>query len=137
MAISSNSIASGTVARFGMILLATTMLAGWPGQSAFSAEAAAAAVPPSTVTSGGVTLHSVNVDFPDSARTFPGGTAADAINNDCLACHSAGRVLTQPSLSRSDWQAEVDKMRNIYRAPVAPEDVPPIVDYLAKLKKGE
>jgi hypothetical protein len=37
-----------------------------------------------------VTLHSVDVSFPNSDSTFPGGAAADAINNDCLICHSAG-----------------------------------------------
>jgi hypothetical protein len=26
-------------------------------------------------------------------------------------------VLTQPHLSRADWQAEVEKMRNAYKAP--------------------
>ena len=54
---------------------------------------------PSTVTGGGVTLHSVNVNFPDPGRMFPGDSKADAINNNCLACHSAGMVLTQPTRS--------------------------------------
>jgi len=78
-------------------------------------------------------LKSVNFDLPVGDRMFPGDAAADAINNNCLACHSAGMVLTQPRLSRAEWQAEVDKMRNTYKAPVAAEDVPAIVDYLAKL----
>jgi hypothetical protein len=81
-------------------------------------------------------LHSVNVDFPDSDRNFPGGAEADAINGNCLACHSAGMVLTQPHLSRAQWQAEVDKMRNTYRAPIDAADVPAIVDYLANLNLG-
>ena len=80
-----------------------------------------------------IELKSVKLDLPDSDRMFPGGPGADAINNNCLACHSAGMVLNQPHLSRADWQAEVDKMRNIYLAPVAAPDVPAIVDYLAKL----
>jgi hypothetical protein len=82
-------------------------------------------------------LTSVNVDLPFGERMFPGGGAADAINNNCLSCHSAGMVLNQPALSRTSWQAEVDKMRNTYKAPVAPEDVPAIVDYLVKLGGGE
>jgi hypothetical protein len=65
---------------------------------------------------------------------FPGGDKAEAINNNCLACHSAGMVLTQPHLSRAEWQSEVDKMRNIYKAPIAAEDVVEIVDYLAGLR---
>ena len=76
--------------------------------------------------------RSVTVDLPAGDRMFPGDTAADAINNNCLSCHSAGMVLNQPYLSRAEWQAEVEKMRNTYKAPVADEDVPAIVDYLAK-----
>jgi hypothetical protein len=89
---------------------------------------------PSTVTGAGVTLHSVSVEFPDSARMFPGDSNADAINNNCLACHSAGMVLTQPALSRAEWQSEVEKMRSTYKAPVEESDVPAIVDYLVALK---
>ena len=92
---------------------------------------------PSTVTGGGVTLHSVSVEFPDPARMFPGDSKADAINNNCLACHSAGMVLTQPALSRAEWQSEVDKMRSTYKAPVNASDDPSIVDYLAALKAGK
>jgi hypothetical protein len=89
---------------------------------------------PSTVAGVGVTLHSVNVNFPDSGRMFPSDSKADAINNNCLACHSAGMVLTQPALSRAEWQSEVEKMRSTYKAPVEESDVPAIVDYLVALK---
>jgi hypothetical protein len=78
-------------------------------------------------------LKSVSVDLPDSDRMFPGGPEADAINNNCLACHSAGMVLTQPTLSEATWTAEVNKMINTYKAPVAPEDVGAIIAYLTKL----
>jgi cytochrome c5 len=135
MAISANAIAGGAVAAGGVILLAIATLAEWAGPSALAAEAPPVAPAPSIVAGSGVTLRSVSVDLPDSDRTFPGG-GADAINNNCLACHSAGMVLTQPTLSRSAWQAEVDKMRNIYRAPIAAEDASAIVDYLANLNSG-
>jgi len=83
-----------------------------------------------SVSNHGVTLRSVSVDLPDPGRLLPGGDAADAINNNCLACHSAGMVLNQPSLSRDEWQAEVTKMRDTYKAPIAPQDVDAIVNYL-------
>ena len=95
------------------------------------AAAALCALP--AVAQAPLQLKSVDLDLPMGDRMFPGDAAADAINNNCLACHSAGMVLTQPHLSRAEWQAEVDKMRNVYKAPVAAEDVPAIVDYLAKL----
>ncbi len=137
MAISANAIAGGALAAIGAIFLAITTPAGWAGQSDRAVAAAPVAPAPSIAAGGGVTLHSVSIDLPDSNGSFPGGAAADAVNNDCLACHSAGMVLTQPALSRAAWQAEVDKMRETYKAPIAPEDVPAIVDYLAKLKRGK
>jgi hypothetical protein len=90
--------------------------------------------PPLTkVSAGGVTLQSVRVDIPDRGITFP-GSGSDAINNNCLVCHSAGMVLNQPALPKAAWQAEVDKMIQVYKAPVAPEDVAAIVDYLTRVK---
>jgi cytochrome c553 len=79
-------------------------------------------------------LKSVKIDLPDSDRMFPNGPGSDAINNNCLACHSADMVLNQPALSKQAWAAEVNKMINNYKAPVAPEDVATIVDYLTSLK---
>ena len=79
-------------------------------------------------------LKPVKVDLPDSDKMFPGGPGADAINNNCLACHSADMVLNQPALSKQAWATEVNKMINNYKAPIAPEDVGAIVNYLTALK---
>jgi hypothetical protein len=78
-------------------------------------------------------LKSVKIEFPDSDKMFP-GPGSEAINNNCLACHSAGMVLNQPALSKQAWTAEVDKMIHAYKAPVALEDVGAIVEYLTGLK---
>jgi cytochrome c553 len=131
MAISADAIARGDGAAVGLILLA---IARWVAQPALAAEAPPVAPAPSIVAGNGVTLRSANVSFPNSDSTFPGGAGADAINNDCLICHSAGMVLDQASLSRAAWRAEVEKMRNDFKAPFAAEDAPAIVDYLANLK---
>jgi hypothetical protein len=82
-------------------------------------------------------LKSVTLDLPDSDRTFPDGPGSEAINNNCLACHSAGMVLNQPALSKAAWTAEVNKMINAYKAPVAPEDIGTIIDYLTHLQSGK
>jgi hypothetical protein len=79
-------------------------------------------------------IKTTTVDLPAGDDMFPGGAEADAINNNCLACHSADMVLNQPPLPRATWEAEVHKMINIYRAPVDEADVRAIVDYLAKTK---
>ncbi len=79
-------------------------------------------------------FKSVTVDLPAGDRVFPGGAAADAINNNCLACHSAGMVLNQPALPKAQWDAEVIKMHTAYRAPIDTKDVDAILDYLVSIK---
>ena len=81
-----------------------------------------------------LSLKSVNVDLPAGDDTFPNGPGADAINNNCLACHSADMVLNQPALPKAQWEAEVDKMIAAYKAPIDPKDVGAILDYLASVK---
>ena len=81
-----------------------------------------------------MTFKSVKVQLPDSDVQFPAGPHADAINNNCLSCHSADMVLNQPPMARAKWQAEVDKMRASYKAPVNDADAKAIVDYLTGLK---
>jgi cytochrome c553 len=133
MATSANAQARGAVTAVGLILLAVTP-ARWVAQAALAAEAPPVASSASIVTGGGVTLHSINLSFPNSYSTFP-GAGAEAINNDCLICHSAAMVLDQANLSRAEWQNIVDQMRNDFKAPFAAGDTPAIVDYLANLKK--
>lgn len=79
-------------------------------------------------------ITSTAVELPAGDGLFPGGSSADAINNNCLACHSADMVLNQPALSKSAWESEVGKMIKAYRAPIDESDVPAIVDYLVKTK---
>jgi cytochrome c5 len=105
-----------------------------PALSGPAGTRTAASPPPLTkISAEGVTLQSVRVDIPDREMTFP-GSGSDAINNNCLVCHSAGMVLNQPALPKAAWQAEVAKMIQVYKAPVAPEDVAAIVDYLTRVK---
>jgi len=113
-----------------LMLLAT--LTGSAAQSP-SAQPATEAPAPSSVSVGGITLRSVSVVLPESQRTFAGEGMAEAINKDCLICHSAGMVLTQPEISPSQWKAEEEKMRSVYDAPINPKDDDVIADYLAKL----
>ena len=80
------------------------------------------------------TLRSVAVDLPQGSRVFPDGPGSDALNRNCLGCHSADMVLNQPAFPRAAWQAEVEKMIKVYKAPVPAADVPAIVDYLTRTK---
>ena len=77
-------------------------------------------------------LKSVSVELPASDVAFPAAAGAEAITANCLACHSAGMVLTQPALSKAAWQGVVEKMIHTYKAPIAARDVAAIVDYLSR-----
>jgi cytochrome c5 len=96
--------------------------------------ASVASTPSVSVGATRIELKSTKVDLPESDRMFPDGQGSDAINNNCLACHSAGMVLNQPVMSKEAWTSEVKKMINNYKAPIAPEDVGTIIEYLVNLK---
>ena len=142
MALSFQTVAFGLIAT-GCVTLA---IIGPPGSApvpplddpfattATAAPAAPALPPLATVAAAGVTLQSVAISLPVSDRAFPDGPHADAINGNCVACHSASMVLNQPSLTRAEWQGEVNKMRNTYKAPVSDADATAVVDYLASTK---
>jgi hypothetical protein len=120
---------NGAALGFGVAAVAglTLALIGHPSTSY---------VPPTSVPAAttGFVLKSVSVDLPTSDVAFPGGAKADAIAANCLSCHSAGMVLTQPDLSKVVWTGIVEKMIHAYKAPVAEGDVAAIVDYLQETK---
>jgi cytochrome c5 len=80
-----------------------------------------------------IQLKSTKVEYPTSDALFT-GDGADAINNNCLACHSADHVLNQPLLSKQTWEEVVHKMVTAYKAPISPDDEKQIVEYLVKTK---
>jgi hypothetical protein len=83
------------------------------------------------------TFESVNVDLPNSDRLFPPGPNVDAVNDNCVTCHSVGMVMNQPRLPKATWEAEVQKMIDAYKAPVQPADVGRIVAYLDAVNGAE
>src|SRR5258708_29435884 len=112
---------------FGGAVLAGLILAfiGHPAPMA----SVAASTPASPNAPQTFVLKSVSVELPTSDVAFPGPNA-QAITANCLACHSAGMVLTQPSLSKATWDGIVEKMIHVYKAPIGQNEVPAIVDYL-------
>jgi hypothetical protein len=79
-------------------------------------------------------LKSISVQFPDSTTMFPPGPGVQAADNNCLSCHSAAMVLNQASFPRATWQREVDKMRQVYKAPISDDEAASIVTYLSSTK---
>jgi len=82
-------------------------------------------------------LASVSVGAPivyqlpeETAQLKPGPGVETAIV--CQACHSADYISTQPpGEGKAFWQAEVQKMIKVYKAPIAESDAAVIVNYLA------
>ena len=67
----------------------------------------------------------------DAGMTFKPGAGLAAVQGACLSCHSSAYVSTQPTLTKAQWTAEVAKMKTVYGAPIADDQVPAIVDYLS------
>ena len=67
--------------------------------------------------------------------TLPGYAKAQA---SCVACHSAEYMLYQPSTApRAYWEAMVQRMQSVFKAPIDDADVPLLVDYLVKTYGNE
>jgi hypothetical protein len=67
---------------------------------------------------------------PETAQLKPGPGVDTAIV--CTACHSADYISTQPpGKGKAFWQAEVQKMIKIYKAPIGEDDAAVIANYLA------
>jgi mono/diheme cytochrome c family protein len=66
---------------------------------------------------------------------LPGFAKAQA---NCVVCHSAEYMAYQPpTAARPYWDAMVKRMKAVFKAPIADEDMPAIVDYLVKTYGNE
>ena len=67
---------------------------------------------------------------PETAELKPGPGVETA--SVCTACHSADYLSTQPpGKGKAFWQAEVQKMIKVYKAPIGEDDAATIANYLA------
>jgi mono/diheme cytochrome c family protein len=68
----------------------------------------------------------------ESAVKLKDGPGRELVQANCVMCHSLDYIqMNSVFLDREGWQKSVDKMIKVMGAPVRPEDVGPIVDYLA------
>jgi sulfite dehydrogenase len=54
------------------------------------------------------------------------------VQRNCVACHSAHYVATQPPSARAYWETTVKKMKKPFGAQFDDADIAPMVDYLVK-----
>ena len=74
------------------------------------------------------------IELPAGDDVLPDRQNAEAVDRNCLACHSAEAIMNQPSLPREVWAYEIEKMRTAYKAPIDPGDVDTILDYLTSIR---
>ena len=68
----------------------------------------------------------------ESAVQLKDGPGLELVRAHCVMCHSLDYIqMNSPFLDREGWQKSVDKMIKVMGAPIRPEDVGPIVAYLA------
>ncbi len=77
------------------------------------------------------------ITLPHVETQIPPGPNVQVYEKNCLICHSARYVLTQPQFSKTVWQNEVKKMVDAYGASISPADQALIVEYLVAVKGSE
>jgi hypothetical protein len=85
------------------------------------AISACAALTCRTVAAGEESIH---------LRDAPGAALTSA---SCATCHSLDYIaMNAPLMTRASWEKTVHKMIDKFGAPIHPEDVPAILDYLTE-----
>lgn len=74
----------------------------------------------------------LTIELPNETAVFRQAPGADLANAQCLTCHSAEYVSTQPPMPRAFWKGSVDKMIGKYGAPVPADQIEALADYLSQ-----
>lgn len=70
---------------------------------------------------------------PEDGLVLRPGLGVETAKHNCLSCHSADYVTTQPPQMGADfWRAVVTKMVKSYGAPISDEDAEAIITYLSR-----
>jgi mono/diheme cytochrome c family protein len=75
-------------------------------------------------------VQAAPITLPPDTVAFKPGAGAELATGQCLVCHSAQYVTTQPVFPRAFWKASVEKMQKKYGAPIPDEQIAPLVEYL-------
>ncbi|MBI3852168.1 MAG: cytochrome c [Verrucomicrobia bacterium] len=84
------------------------------------------------VGAGCVIAAEMQFSLPPETNRFKPGAGSEIAATQCIICHSADYISTQPPMPRAFWKAGVQKMQKVYGAPIPEEQVEPLVDYLVK-----
>ncbi len=71
-----------------------------------------------------------SIVLPGETATFKTGRGVELAQANCVMCHSAEYISTQPPMPRKFWEAEVKKMKEKFGAPAPEEAMAALADYL-------
>ena len=75
----------------------------------------------------------MKIDLPPETSRLKDAPGVELANAQCVTCHSADYVIMQPrDKPLAFWRAEVDKMKNVYGAPLPADAAAPIAEYLTR-----
>jgi hypothetical protein len=77
--------------------------------------------------------ETARIELPPGDDVLPDRRNAEAVDRNCLSCHSTETILNQPALSREVWKAEIDKMRTAFGAQIDPDADDDILAYLTSI----
>lgn len=73
-----------------------------------------------------------DIEVPYISYEVKMGEHFDAVQANCLTCHSFGYVTNQGPQSKAFWKGKVDKMVVHFKAPITDADSANITEYLFK-----
>ena len=75
----------------------------------------------------------VKITLPPETAALKPGAGSDLATQQCLTCHSADYVSSQPpGKPLAFWKAEVEKMKKVYGAPIPDDQIDAIAQYLTR-----
>jgi len=73
-----------------------------------------------------------DVEVPYISYEIKMGKGFDAVQANCLMCHSFGYIINQGPQSKEFWAKKTDKMITHFKAPMTKEDINTVIEYLFK-----
>ncbi|WP_457745776.1 sulfite:cytochrome C oxidoreductase subunit B [Sulfurimonas sp.] len=73
-----------------------------------------------------------DIEVPYISYEIKMGKGFDAVQANCLMCHSFGYIINQGPQSRLFWKKKVEKMITHFKAPITDADAKTVTDYLFK-----
>jgi len=72
------------------------------------------------------------IEVPYISYEIKMGKGFDAVQANCLMCHSFGYIINQGPQSKEFWDKKINKMIVHFKAPITKEDHKTVLEYLFK-----